>query len=152
MLAMRKSKCKEISMRNVRVRAAGRNTKSAKKNNRHYGLYYVSDYNPAAQSMLVYYLDSNDMLVATTIELRDTDHFRRIVDAYWGCSSIDQLSSHFVPTFIRCCVRRNRHRTEKPPLLPVLPDRATKLANAVLDGIYYNTAGNVDALRIRTES
>jgi hypothetical protein len=139
-------------MRNVRGKTAGRSNKLARKNNRHYGLYYVSDYNPMAQSMLVYYLDSNDMLVATTIELRDTEHFRRIAEAYWGCSSIDQLGSYFVPTFIRCCVRKNRHRTEKPPLLPVLPDRATKLANAVLDGIYYNTSGNIDALRIRTAS
>jgi hypothetical protein len=137
-------------MRNARGKSAVRNSKAVRKNNRHYGLYYVSDYNPMAQSMLVYYLDSNDMLVATTIELRDTDHFRRIIEAYWGCSSIEQMDRYFVPTFIRCCVRKSKHRTEKPPLLPVLPDRATKLANTVLDGIYYNTSGNIDALRIRT--
>jgi len=136
-------------MRSVKSRATS-GVKAAKKGARHYGLYYVSDYNPMARSMLVYYLDSNDMLVTTTIELRDTDHFRRILEAYWGCSNIDELSKYFVPTFIRCCVRKSKRRTEKPPLLPVLPDRATKLANAVLDGIYYNTSGNIDALRIRT--
>jgi len=139
-------------MRNVKGRAAGRGSRVSKKTNRHYGLYYVSDYNPLERSVLVHYLDANDMLVATTIELRDTDHFRRIIEAYWGCSSIEQLERYFVPTFVRCCVRKSRRRTEKIPLLPVLPDRATKLANAILDNIVDRAAGNIDILRVRTSN
>ncbi|MEM4168378.1 MAG: hypothetical protein QXW98_08025 [Candidatus Caldarchaeum sp.] len=105
-----------------------------------YGLYYVSnltvtdvcgrDGSCVYGKQLVFdviMLNTNDELERMQIIVDYTDHYSRVLKAYWDIDVLDEVEQKFCPRFVR------GHRVNgRNKLVLILPDRATKLANAVL--------------------
>lgn len=126
---------RNTSVTHQKYNGGNRNSGLNSGHNRHsgYGIYYVSNVSSDGNGDIllnVIGLDVNDAPIEYKLRVGDSEHWKRILNAYFGVNNKDGLmarSNSCRPVFIRCY----RRRRNKDSLWPVLPDRAVKLVNYV---------------------